>query len=103
MSRAQWKHLEDAVPPRSKLYSLSPVGVRTVEVESLTSYVNRLAWTYRVSPQMLVAQEVLPCLGGAYFIRSFPSRLGEFGRSGAMSINGATEAALDWSKTLEQL
>ncbi len=36
---------EVKMPPRSKLYGLLPEGLGTVEVESLTSYINRLAWT----------------------------------------------------------
>ena len=53
---------EMQIPPRSRLYCLSPLGVGTLWTESLTSYINRLAWTYRVSPRVLVAQEVVPQL-----------------------------------------
>jgi hypothetical protein len=77
--------------------------VGTFTVESLTSYINRLAGMYRVSPQMLVAQEILPVLRGAYHFRSFPRRLSGFVNLGAMRINGTTEMALDWSSTLERL
>src|SRR5437764_382700 len=46
-------------PPRSRLYSLVPEGIGTPLIESLTSYINRLAWSYRVSPRILVAQEII--------------------------------------------
>jgi hypothetical protein len=51
-----------ALPSRSRLYHLAPVGFGTPLVESLASYVNRLAWTYRINPRVFIAQEVLPNL-----------------------------------------
>ncbi|MGH7866752.1 MAG: hypothetical protein ACREP9_03730 [Candidatus Dormibacteraceae bacterium] len=51
-----------ALPQRSRLYSLAPRGVGTIEAECLTSYLNRLAWKYRVSPRVLIAQELVPQL-----------------------------------------
>ncbi len=90
-------------PPRSRLYSLPPAGIGPPLIESLTSYINRLAWTYRVEPRILVAQEIVPHLGRSYHFRSSPSLLAAYCRSEAMSINGAGEAALDWSSTLTRL
>ncbi len=40
------------MPPRSRLYCLAPLGMGTVEIESLTSYIQRLAWAYRVNPRV---------------------------------------------------
>ena len=91
------------MPPRSKLYCLAPLGMGTVEVESLTSYIIRLAWTYRVNPRLLVAQEILPELSKEHYIQAAPSRLGSFSRTRSMSINGAGEVARDWAETLERL
>ncbi len=91
------------IPPRSKLYCLAPLGMGTSEVESLTSYINRLAWTYRVSSWVLVVQEVLPIFNGPYYVRSSPHQLGGFGRTRAMRLNGTGEVAREWAKTLEQL
>jgi TniQ len=91
------------MPPRSKLYSLAPLGMGTVEVESLTSYIQRLAWAYRVSSWVLVVQEVLPLYNGPYDLGSSPQRLGGFGRTRAMRLNGTGEVANAWVKTLEQL
>jgi hypothetical protein len=91
------------MPPRSKLYCLAPLGMGTVEVESLTSYIQRLAWAYRVSSWVLVVQEVLPLYNGPYDLRSSPHRLGGFGRTRAMRLNGTGEVASAWVKTLEQL
>ncbi len=74
------------MPPRSKLYCLAPLGMGTVEVESLTSYIQRLAWAYRVSSWVLVVQEVLPLYNGPYDLGSSPQRLGGFGRTQAVTV-----------------
>ena len=37
----------------------------TVEIESLTSYIQRLAWAYRVNPRVLVAEVIFPHLSDA--------------------------------------
>src|SRR6266851_10356478 len=73
--------LADEMPPRSKLYCLAPLGSRTAEVESLTSYIIRLAWAYRVNPRLLVAQEILPELSNEHYVQAVPSRLGSFSRT----------------------
>jgi transcriptional regulator with XRE-family HTH domain len=72
-------------------------------IESLTSYINRLAWTYRVEPRILVAQEIVPHLGRSYHFQSSLSLLAAYCRSEAMGIIGTEEAALDWSSTLTRL
>lgn len=90
-------------PPRSRLYSLPPEGIDTPFIESLTSYIYRLAWSYRVSPRILVAQEIIPYLSRTYHFQSSLSLLGAYCRSDAMSINGIGETAFDWSSTLTQL
>ena len=43
-------------PPRSRLYSLEPIGVGTAMVESLTGYVARLAEAHSVSAGDLVGR-----------------------------------------------
>jgi hypothetical protein len=89
------------MPPRSELYCQAPLGVGTVEIECLTSYIQRLAWAYRVNPRVLVAEVILPRLGHAYY--SDLTHLGSFSRTRSMSINGVGEVAQDWARTLEQL
>lgn len=51
-----------AIPPRSRLYSLKPIGLGTPEVESLTSYLTRLANAHRVTMIQLVKSEFAPAL-----------------------------------------
>ena len=91
------------MPPRSRLYCLAPLGMGTAEIESFTSYVTRLAWAYRVSPRLLVAQEIIPKLKRAFHYHVSVEKLGSFCRRQAMTLNGAGETAAEWTDTLEQL
>jgi hypothetical protein len=95
--------LADEMPPRSKLYCLAPLASGTAEVESLTSYIIRLARVYRVNPRLLVAEVIVPELSKEHYVQAVPSRLGSFSRTCSMSINGAGEVARDWAETLERL
>ncbi len=88
-----------SIPPRSKLYGLVPGGLGTVWQESLTSYLNRLAWYHHVPPQHLVAQEIVPHLSHGY---SRP-QVAAFSRSNAMSVNGNGPLAQEWASILEDL
>jgi hypothetical protein len=57
---------DDFEPPdwvHSRLYTLEPLGLGTAQVESLTSYVARLAVAHRVSVSTLVLEEILPLFG----------------------------------------
>ena len=55
---------DDFEPPtdlvHSRLYSLAPMGIGTAQVESLTSYLGRLAVAHRVSVSKLVLAEISP-------------------------------------------
>ncbi len=86
-------------PPRSRLYGLVPCGLGTMFQESLTSYLNRLAWRHHISPRHLVAQEIVP-----HLIQSYSrNQLGAFSWSSAMSINGNGHMAREWATILEDL
>src|SRR6266699_3609403 len=91
------------VPSRSRLYSLPPLGLETPFVECLTSYINRLAWEYRVQPRLLVRYEIVPRLDSPYQIYLSATSEMSFGRNKTMSVNGTGVAANDWSDTLEKL
>lgn len=87
------------IPPRSRLYCLTPLGMGTLQVECLTSYICRLAWAYRVNPRLLVAQEIVPQLSNSY-----PgSQLATFSRRMAFKINDNGHIASEWSTILERL
>lgn len=58
-----WAPAREAPPPRSRLYRLEPIGIGTPEVESLSSYLNRLAQAHCVTVTTLIRHELLPRLG----------------------------------------
>jgi transcriptional regulator with XRE-family HTH domain len=59
----QWDTNSSPLPPRSRLFRLPPVGIGTIGVESLTSYIARLAAEHCVSPRQLLCKEVLTEVG----------------------------------------
>jgi transcriptional regulator with XRE-family HTH domain len=52
----------EALPPRTRLYHLAPIGVGTATVESLTGYLMRLAQAHCVATSALITDELLPVL-----------------------------------------
>jgi hypothetical protein len=50
------------LPARSRLYKLDPIGVGTTWVESLTSYLCRIADAHSVSIDTLLSKTVLPLI-----------------------------------------
>jgi len=87
------------IPARSKLYGLVPCGLGTVWTESLTSYLDRLAWHHHVPPRHLVAEVIVPHLSQGYS----RNHLSVFSWSTAMSVNGNGPLAQEWSSILEGL
>jgi len=56
-----WNHDSDkALPERTYLYHLKPLGIGSIFVESLTGYIARLAEAHDISPAMLLNRELLP-------------------------------------------
>jgi hypothetical protein len=91
-----------ALPPRSRLYHLPPIGVGTPYVESLTGYVARLAAAHNVHLSKLVAHELLPLLGTKYRIHE-RIHLSPFWSGGSRALNGTRTTAVEWTQVLEQL
>lgn len=99
--------LENANPPvsprRSHLYHLIPIGIGTPFVESLTSYVTRLAEAHCVSLRNLVTHELFPLYGRSYL----PSTTDDHNTSAfwkdSQALNGTSHSARDFIQVLEQL
>src|SRR5260221_12715536 len=85
---------------RSRLYHLEPIGIETPIVESLTSYIVRLAREYRISPRTLVIQEILPLLKISVEVNAENHLAWLRDTTG---INGVTFLVNDWVQALEQL
>ena len=92
-----------AVPPRSRLYSLEPIGIGTPETESLTSYISRLAAAHSVRVRDLVISELL-----AYMRRSHPADsthadlFSAFWRNETRALNGTCSLARRMAHGLEE-
>jgi transcriptional regulator with XRE-family HTH domain len=89
----------------SKLYCLEPIGIDTSLVESLTSYISRLAGDHSVLLRKLVTDEILPNLNRTHLYqegRPVYDHLTTFWKRSAM-LNGTCSTASDWVRTVEQL
>lgn len=63
LTYASWNLESPRLPARSRLFRLEPIGIGTAEVESLTSYIARLAEAHCVSPRKLLCDEILAPAG----------------------------------------
>jgi AraC-like DNA-binding protein len=106
MPTATYKNKISQVPAPatslSGLYHLEPVGVGTAEVESLTSYIARLAEAYGVPPKELVTDAILPNQGKTYKTPKDFFRLKNMWMI-ASSLNGMSLLCQEWVETLEAL
>ena len=56
------------MPKRSMFYNLQPIGVGTPYVESLTSYISRLAYAHNMNPGLLISNYLAPTLKKEYLM-----------------------------------
>src|ERR1700749_532898 len=81
--------------PHSRLYNLEPIGVRTPYVESLTSYITRLAEAHSVHVKRLFISEIAPLTKGWWLKRinstDFSNTTGNL--SAALNSINSTSAA----------
>lgn len=95
------------IPERSRLYPISPIGLDTPYIESLTSYLCRLATTHNVSFGSFYELLLIPNLNKAYL--TTPAHLspastltGSF-RNRMNNINGIGKLSQEWRGILEKL
>ena len=103
-----WECSLAAVPPRSRLYSLKPMGIGTPYVESLTGYVSRLADAHAVSVGNLVDRELL-VMGakpsrafGPFVPRDPTTKISYCFKGQVRAANGWGETARRWVGALER-
>lgn len=90
-------------PACSRLYSLEAIGIGTPLVESLTSYILRLALAHCVRLGSLMASEVVPIIYKPYVNnRTSWSISGPF-RTASRAINGFGVMSKDWVFALQNL
>src|ERR1043165_2225570 len=103
-----WSQANVTLPPRSRLYHLEPVGVRTGFIESLTSYSARLAAAHNVTHASLFGHEISPLIDRKH-LRNSESRLDRGAilaasfRTLARAVNGIGVTARDYIYSLEKL
>lgn len=88
------------LPARSSLYPLEPKGLGTPFTESLTSYINRLAKSYCVSPKVLVIQEILPLLD---LSPAYTDKIHARWSEDSQNLNGLNSSTAKWTNVLKQL
>lgn len=99
-----WNSQPIALPPRSRLYALEPIGIGTPYVESLTGYVSRLADAHVVSVGDLLGREVSafavkPLLPFGPFMRRNRAHSHGF-HAQAYAVNGFGERSKTWVEAL---
>lgn len=97
-----WEMSLPDFPTRSKLYSLAPLGLNSPLVESMTSYLCRLAYEHHVEVGTLVQHSIAPVLGKHYIADGSSRSISSFLRY-ASPINGNGLMASDWVDALEVL
>jgi hypothetical protein len=95
-----WPLICLVVPRRSRLYHVTPVGVGTEHVESLTSYVTRLAAAHAVPVSKLISFEIGPVAirtkRGSQFATHSQRRLVPFKYRHSHILNASGYAAQNW-------
>lgn len=62
MTFPNWNMHDVEIPERSQIYDLSPRCLNSADVESLTSYINRLSEAHCISTSKLIKQTIIPYL-----------------------------------------
>jgi len=96
-----WDMTAPAVPPRSRLFHINPVGFGTSLVECLTSYFSRLAQAHSVSAGALHHHEVTK--HGAHRQNIFSCGIKSRARSFTAGINGMGSLAADFVSAIGKL
>jgi transcriptional regulator with XRE-family HTH domain len=93
---------QPSIPPRSVLYQLTPIGIGTSGVESLTSYINRLAAAHCLTPGNLIVKIIAPQINSG-FARKITSRGLNTLFDLSHALNATGEIATNFIQALEAL
>ncbi|MGB3208832.1 MAG: TniQ family protein [Crinalium sp.] len=94
-----WEITKPLIPSRSRLYQLEPVGIGTPIVESLTSYILRLAEVHCLKPRLLIAKQIAPILKPDQMFESLEKTL----NINITVLNGTGLAVAKLVQALEEL
>jgi TniQ len=98
-----WDLTMPTLPARSVLYPVAPVGVGTPDVESLTSYLARLARAHSVSARILLVEAIIPLVGRSDLSKATDNSLSAFWTTDSRSLNGTGTIARIWSQVVATL
>lgn len=91
-----------SLPPRSRLFALPPLAPQPSAVESLTSYLMRLAEAHCVPLGTLLVSAVAPLLSQSSLAAGSSKNMSSFLRA-AFLLNNHGESTADWVQTLTTL
>jgi len=98
-----WNLEKPSIPPPSHLYHLEPIGMGTPNVESLTSYVARLAEAHCVLPVKLVMNEIALLVRPNFVLSSRNASLGKLYGQDISALNGTGTFTTNLVLALEAL
>jgi DNA-binding XRE family transcriptional regulator len=90
------------LPLRSRLFALAPLAHQPSAVESLTSYLMRLAEAHCVPVGLLISQAIAPLLPKPYVAGGQGRQISRF-LDFAASLNGLGVVAVDWVQVITTL
>ena len=90
-------------PPCSRLYGIDPINVGTSLVESLTSYIVRLASAHCVTVGALVTLEIAPHINKDYILDHTSTTISSPFILNSRMVNGLGVTAVDWADALQAL
>ena len=96
-----WDLEKPIIPPRSRLYSIKPMGIGTSYIESLSSYIARLSSYHCLNVSHLIKQEVMPLIREQTQFTNINFKAQN--HFPIWSINGLTNTSKILGQTLEQL
>ncbi len=95
-----WESTWPELPERTHLFNLEPIGLGTPIVESLTSYIIRLAAEHQVTPSIIVSQDIASVSQKvAVDWKGYP----ELFKKSSISINGLSDTALEITDAVQRL
>lgn len=97
-----WDILIPSIPTRSRLYQLEPIGIGTPYVESLTSFIARLAEAHCLLTRTLISEIIAPQLQQTFVKRCTSRGLGALFEK-AKTINSNGNTAKDFIQAIEKL
>lgn len=97
-----WNTETPDAPPRSRLYPLTPVGIGTLSVESLTSYTRRLAEAHCVSVDTLFTRLLVPSTKKSASSVGIKRALTPSFQLRSRALNGTGVMSAEWVRALER-